>query len=92
MLGRRAALFLGSVIMLAGVALQISAWNVAVLICARILSQFMAFPSQAPLIFYLVGFGLTFCLNAAPLLLIELAYPTQVCIHSFGLKAVLIIL
>ncbi|KAJ7475863.1 general substrate transporter [Mycena latifolia] len=61
MLGRRAALFLGSLIMLAGVALQISAWTVTVLICARIL----------------IGFGLTFCLNAAPLLLIELAYPTQ---------------
>ncbi|KAF8206409.1 general substrate transporter [Mycena galopus ATCC 62051] len=60
-LGRRATLFLGSLIMLAGVALQISAWNVVVLICARIL----------------IGFGLTFCLNAAPLLLIELAYPTQ---------------
>ncbi|KAJ7364055.1 hypothetical protein DFH08DRAFT_265176 [Mycena albidolilacea] len=61
MLGRRAALFIGSLIMLAGVALQISAWSVAVLITARCL----------------IGFGLTFCLNAAPLLLIELAYPTQ---------------
>ncbi|KAJ6576457.1 general substrate transporter [Mycena vulgaris] len=61
LLGRRAALFLGSLIMLAGVALQISAWNVVVLIAARVL----------------IGFGLTFCLNAAPLLLIELAYPTQ---------------
>ncbi|KAJ7707692.1 general substrate transporter [Mycena rosella] len=61
MLGRRAALFLGSVIMLAGVALQISAWSVPVLISARVL----------------IGFGLTFCVNAAPLLLIELAYPTQ---------------
>ncbi|KAF7336639.1 Hexose transporterarabidopsis thliana mutm-like protein-1 [Mycena venus] len=61
LLGRRAALFIGSVIMLAGVALQISAWTVTVLITARIL----------------IGFGLTFCLNAAPLLLIELAYPTQ---------------
>ncbi|KAK7033140.1 hypothetical protein R3P38DRAFT_3313203 [Favolaschia claudopus] len=61
MLGRRAALFIGSLIMLAGVALQISAWSVVVLISARIL----------------IGFGLTFCLNAAPLLLIELAYPTQ---------------
>ncbi|KAF7312256.1 Hexose transporterarabidopsis thliana mutm-like protein-1 [Mycena indigotica] len=61
MLGRRAALFLGSIVMLAGVALQLAAWNVTVLICARII----------------IGFGLTFCLNAAPLLLIELAYPTQ---------------
>nr|GAT60736.1 hexose transporterarabidopsis thliana mutm homolog-1 [Mycena chlorophos] len=62
LLGRRATLFLGSIVMLAGVALQIAAWNVTVLICARII----------------IGFGLTFCLNAAPLLLIELAYPTQV--------------
>ncbi|CAK5268420.1 unnamed protein product [Mycena citricolor] len=60
-LGRRPTLFLGSVIMLAGVALQISAWTVTVLICGRIL----------------IGLGLSFCLNAAPLLLIELAYPTQ---------------
>ncbi|KAF7327815.1 Hexose transporterarabidopsis thliana mutm-like protein-1 [Mycena kentingensis (nom. inval.)] len=60
-LGRRMALFFGSVIMLAGVALQLSAWNVTVLIGARII----------------IGFGLTFCVNAAPLLLIELAYPTQ---------------
>jgi len=59
--GRRAALFLGSVIMLAGAALQCAATNVAMFISARIL----------------IGFGLTFCLNAAPLLLIELAYPTQ---------------
>ncbi|KAJ7158744.1 general substrate transporter [Mycena filopes] len=59
LLGRRAALFLGSLIMLAGVALQISAWSVAVFICARVL----------------IGFGLTFCLNAAPLLLIELGLP-----------------
>lgn len=32
-----------------------------------------------------VGLGLTLCLNASPLLLIELSYPTQVCIrvHTF---------
>lgn len=28
---------------------------------------------------YVVGFGLAFALNAAPLLITELAYPTQVC-------------
>lgn len=30
----------------------------------------------------LVGFGLTFGLNAAPLLITELAYPTQVSCHG----------
>ncbi|KAJ7650242.1 general substrate transporter [Roridomyces roridus] len=60
-LGRRITLFLGSLIMLCGVGLQIAAWSVPVLIAARVI----------------IGFGLTFCLNAAPLLLIELAYPTQ---------------
>jgi len=29
--------------------------------------------------FRLVGFGLCFATNAAPLLITELAYPTQVC-------------
>ncbi|KAG6820962.1 hypothetical protein H0H93_009198 [Arthromyces matolae] len=53
-LGRRATMFIGSLIMLAGVAVQTAA--------------------TTP-----VGFGLQFCINSAPLLLIELAYPTQVC-------------
>ncbi|PFH52987.1 hypothetical protein AMATHDRAFT_73803 [Amanita thiersii Skay4041] len=60
-LGRRAALFTGSLIMLAGVALQAASLSVEMLIAARVI----------------IGFGLTFCTNAAPLLLIELAYPTQ---------------
>ncbi|KAL0955091.1 hypothetical protein HGRIS_004008 [Hohenbuehelia grisea] len=60
-LGRRAALFIGSMIMLAGVAVQCAAYSVAMFIAARVM----------------IGLGLTFCLNAAPLLLIELAYPTQ---------------
>ncbi|KIK10058.1 hypothetical protein K443DRAFT_81386 [Laccaria amethystina LaAM-08-1] len=59
--GRRAGLFLGSLIMLAGVGLQTASANVATLIGARIT----------------IGFGLCFCSNAAPLLLIELSYPTQ---------------
>ncbi|TFK40369.1 general substrate transporter [Crucibulum laeve] len=59
--GRRAALFLGSLVMLAGVALQASSWSVGMFIAARVT----------------IGFGLTFCTNAAPLLLIELSYPTQ---------------
>ncbi|KAL0580965.1 hypothetical protein V5O48_001057 [Marasmius crinis-equi] len=60
-LGRRAALFIGSLIMLGGVAVQITASSVKIFIAARVI----------------IGFGLTFCTNAAPLLLIELSYPTQ---------------
>ncbi|KAL1741008.1 hypothetical protein HDZ31DRAFT_67357 [Schizophyllum fasciatum] len=60
-LGRRVALFLGSTIMLGGVALQYAANSVKLFIAARII----------------IGFGLAFCTNSAPLLLIELAYPTQ---------------
>lgn len=60
-LGRRGALFMGSLIMLAGVAVQFTAYNVRMFIAARVI----------------IGFGLTFCTNAAPLLLLELSYPTQ---------------
>lgn len=60
-LGRRPTLFIGSVLMLAGVALQGSATSIGMLIGSR----------------GLIGFGLTFALNAAPLLITELAYPTQ---------------
>ncbi|KAI0367738.1 general substrate transporter [Pilatotrama ljubarskyi] len=60
-LGRRPTLFIGAVIMLAGVALQSAAFNIGMFIGAR----------------GLIGFGLTFALNAAPLLITELAYPTQ---------------
>ncbi|KAJ4477179.1 hypothetical protein J3R30DRAFT_3291440 [Lentinula aciculospora] len=60
-LGRRLALIMGSIIMLGGVALQFSSTTIQMFIAARVL----------------IGFGLTFCLNAAPLLLIELCYPTQ---------------
>ncbi|KAJ3783013.1 hypothetical protein GGU10DRAFT_63065 [Lentinula aff. detonsa] len=60
-LGRRLTLIIGSIIMLGGVALQFSSTTMQMFIAARVL----------------IGFGLTFCLNAAPLLLIELCYPTQ---------------
>ncbi|KAJ3913875.1 hypothetical protein F5877DRAFT_92996 [Lentinula edodes] len=60
-LGRRLTLIVGSIIMLGGVALQFSSTTIQMFIAARVL----------------IGFGLTFCLNAAPLLLIELCYPTQ---------------
>ncbi|KAF5367586.1 hypothetical protein D9758_003710 [Tetrapyrgos nigripes] len=60
-LGRRAALFMGSLIMLAGVAMQFASTTVKMFIASRVL----------------IGFGLTFCISAAPLLLLELSYPTQ---------------
>ncbi|OCH94384.1 general substrate transporter [Obba rivulosa] len=60
-LGRRPTLFIGSLLMLAGVALQGAASSIGMFIGAR----------------GLIGFGLTFALNAAPLLITELAYPTQ---------------
>ncbi|KAF8910671.1 hypothetical protein CPB84DRAFT_1764320 [Gymnopilus junonius] len=60
-LGRRTALFIGSLLMCLGVGLQAAAWNVAMLIGAR----------------YTIGVGLSFCQNASPLLLIELSYPTH---------------
>jgi len=60
-LGRRSSLFCGSLIMLAGIALQTASKTVPVFIAARII----------------MGVGLEFCNNSAPLLLIELSYPTQ---------------
>ncbi|KAF9052411.1 general substrate transporter [Hymenopellis radicata] len=60
-LGRRASLFIGSLILLAGVAIQFAAPTVKLFIGARVI----------------LGFGLAFCTNSAPLLLLELAYPTQ---------------
>ncbi|EAU85390.1 hexose transporter [Coprinopsis cinerea okayama7 len=59
--GRRAALFGGSIIMLAGVAIQATSTSIGMFIASRVI----------------IGFGLSFCTNAAPLLLIELAYPTH---------------
>ncbi|KAI0342860.1 general substrate transporter [Trametopsis cervina] len=59
--GRRPTLFIGSIIMLTGAILQTVAQNIGTFIGAR----------------GLIGFGLTFGLNAAPLLITELAYPTQ---------------
>ncbi|KAG8955080.1 hypothetical protein FRC04_009537 [Tulasnella sp. 424] len=60
-LGRRKGIFIGGVIMLGGVALQAQAQNVTQFIIAR----------------GMIGFGMTFSINAAPLLVTELAYPTQ---------------
>ncbi|ETW83040.1 MFS sugar transporter [Heterobasidion irregulare TC 32-1] len=59
--GRRATLFIGSLFMLGGVAMQSTANTVGRFVGARVL----------------IGSGLTFGTNAAPLLITELAYPTQ---------------
>ncbi|KAH7921039.1 general substrate transporter [Leucogyrophana mollusca] len=60
-LGRRATLFMGAIIMLAGILTQSFAQTVHIFIGARVL----------------VGFGLAFSVNAAPLLISELSYPTH---------------
>ncbi|KAL4066993.1 general substrate transporter [Scleroderma yunnanense] len=58
-IGRRKTVFLGATIMLAGTALQTASRSVHMFIGAR----------------FLIGFGLTFAANAAPMLVTELAYP-----------------
>ncbi|KAG8969229.1 hypothetical protein FRC03_003754 [Tulasnella sp. 419] len=59
--GRRKGLFLGSILMLAGVGLQTQSTSIVQFILSR----------------GLIGFGLCFAINAAPLLITELAYPTH---------------
>ncbi|KAH9002976.1 general substrate transporter [Lactarius hatsudake] len=59
--GRRVTMFAGALIMLAGVGLQTAALSIVLFTVARLL----------------IGVGLVFSLNAAPLLITELAYPTQ---------------
>jgi MFS family permease len=78
--GRRATLFVGATLMLAGVILQWAATSIHVFIGSRVISQRH---SPDPTCLFIdaestVGFGLCFSLNAAPLLITELAYPTQV--------------
>lgn len=60
-LGRRKAIFLGACIMCVGATLQTASQNLGMFIGAR----------------FLMGFGLTYAANAAPLLVSEIAYPTQ---------------
>ncbi|KAH9994829.1 hypothetical protein BJV77DRAFT_1066561 [Russula vinacea] len=60
-IGRRLSLVVGAILMLGGVALQAVASTVGVFVAARLL----------------VGAGLIFGTIAAPLLITELAYPTQ---------------
>jgi sugar porter (SP) family MFS transporter len=58
-LGRRAAIFIGSAIMLIACVLQTASQSVGMFIGAR----------------FLIGFGLTFAAGAAPLLITEISYP-----------------
>ncbi|KAF8634309.1 hypothetical protein AX17_004261 [Amanita inopinata Kibby_2008] len=60
-LGRRTAIFIGAIIMCLATVLQTASSSVSMFIGAR----------------FLIGFGLTFAASAAPLLVTELAYPTQ---------------
>jgi MFS family permease len=58
-IGRRLTVFLGAFIMCAATAVQTASQNVGMFIGAR----------------FLIGFGLTFAANAAPMLVTELSYP-----------------
>ena len=58
-IGRRGTIFFGAFIMIAATCVQTAAQTVGMFIGAR----------------FLIGFGLTFAANAAPLLVSELAYP-----------------
>ncbi|KZT56004.1 general substrate transporter [Calocera cornea HHB12733] len=58
-IGRKLAIIWGASLMIAGTAIQSAAQSVGMFIGAR----------------FLIGFGLTFAANAAPLLVSELAYP-----------------
>ncbi|KAG5646741.1 hypothetical protein DXG03_002423 [Asterophora parasitica] len=60
-LGRRPAIFIGAVIMCIATAIQTASQSVGMFIGAR----------------FLIGFGLTFAANAAPMLVTEVAYPTH---------------
>ncbi|KAG9014660.1 hypothetical protein FRB94_011838 [Tulasnella sp. JGI-2019a] len=60
-LGRRQGIFIGSLLILGGTALQSQCENITQFILAR----------------GLIGFGLSFSVNAAPLLITELSYPTH---------------
>ncbi|EIW63670.1 hexose transporter [Trametes versicolor FP-101664 SS1] len=60
-LGRRAAVILGATIMCVATVIQTASHSVGMFIGAR----------------FLIGFGLTFAAAAAPVLITEIAYPTQ---------------
>ncbi|KAF8591697.1 general substrate transporter [Ramaria rubella] len=59
-MGRKQSIILGAALMLFGASLQTAAQSVEMFIGAR----------------FLIGFGLTFAANSAPLLILEISYPT----------------
>ncbi|THH12736.1 hypothetical protein EW146_g7407 [Bondarzewia mesenterica] len=59
-IGRRSSVLLGAAIMCAATAIQTAAHSVGMFLGAR----------------FLIGFGLTFAANAAPMLVTEISYPT----------------
>ncbi|KAF8872000.1 general substrate transporter [Infundibulicybe gibba] len=60
-LGRKSTIWLGAVIMVVATVIQTASQNFGMFIGAR----------------FLIGFGLTFGVSSAPLLITEIAYPTQ---------------
>lgn len=79
-LGRRPAIILGAVIMIGGTVLQTASQNVGMFIGARYVA-IIALPrpriDMLTTLRFLIGFGLTFAAAAAPLLVTEIAYPSQ---------------
>jgi MFS family permease len=76
--GRKKALITGAFIMLGGVALQTASTNIWHFVGSRGMSKSAhSYLCNIGLTLYIVGFGLCFATNAAPLLITELAYPTQ---------------
>ncbi|OBZ67386.1 Lactose permease [Grifola frondosa] len=58
-IGRRPTIWIGALVMLVGVAVQSASRTIGMFIGAR----------------FLIGFGLTFAANAAPMLVVEISYP-----------------
>ena len=76
-IGRKLTIFIGATIMLAAVAVQSAAHNLNMFIAARYVSALIVRQTSSNVvsISFLIGFGLTFAANAAPMLVTELAYP-----------------
>jgi hypothetical protein len=72
-------MFIGAVVMLAGVIAQASSTTMQVFLGARVLSM-MHIQKVIHILtsHFSVGFGMSFSINAAPLLISELSYPTHV--------------
>ena len=78
--GRRAAMFLGAMIMCGATVLQTASSSVNMFIGARCVLWKLIIVNTEHLFYVrslLIGFGQTFAASGAPLLVTELAYPTQ---------------